>query len=228
MTRLISLRRIRASRQPSVRRMDVVDAMVWLFRDQKVHKIEGGGRGLLPAERAADGLQVFERSMTDVVGQIAVLGTQIDQLGYDTGQVHPAAEVLWDIISRRLPDRWRTLLVRYGERADIPPGHGADWRMGPKWKTGPRYDENGLPHPRAVERMYDEHRHIIGHWLAPDHTPYLIEALQQEYLDWREALLGVRQVARHDTTVVVVTGPLLPLPAWAREDARGMALLMPS
>lgn len=221
------LRRLQgtASQQPGVRRMDVVDAMVWLFRDQKVHKIEGGGRGLLPAERAADGMQVFERSMTDIVGQIAVLGTQIDQLGYDTGQVAPAAEALWDIV-RRMPNHWRTLLIRYGERADIPSGHSADWRMGPQWKTGPRYDENGLPHPKAVERIYDEHRNVIGHKLAADHTPYLIEALQHEYLDWREALLGVCQVARVSVTLIVVTGPKLPLPEWARDDARGQALLM--
>jgi hypothetical protein len=205
--------------------MDVVDVMVWVFRDQEAHVVDGRGIGLFEGERAMGGKAIAGRSMTAVVGEIATVGCMIDRDGYDLGQLHPMAEAVFEIVDE-MPNPYRGLLVKFGKLGALPDGYDADWRLGPKWKYDPdhptraRHDSGGDINPKAIEYLYDANRHAIACALEPDHPPYFIEALRDEYRTWHDGLCAVvRRCSapsqRKRLERLVVTGPTLPSDPWS-------------
>src|SRR5260221_12579907 len=96
------------------REIDIEAFLVWVFRDQKAHVIEGRGVGLFAAEAAAGGIR---RQATSADGcanveRLALLGCSIDGGGMSNGlDLHPDAERAYAVVNR-LSD-YGHLLVRY-------------------------------------------------------------------------------------------------------------------
>lgn len=205
--------------------MDVVDLLVWVYRDQKADRVDGRGIGLFEGERVADAadrgrvaLPGAGRTMTAVVGEIATVGCRIDRIGYDTGQLHPIAERVNELVER-IGAPASGLLVHYGRRAEYPPAYDLRVELTPAWRGRPKYRQDGKPDERHVLRIYDKTRNAIGCRLELRPQNSMIGDLQQDYRLWYGGLLAVvdrwRQLADRAGRLFV-TGPIVPAEPWLR------------
>src|SRR5260370_10057602 len=85
------------------REIDIEPFLVWVFRDQKAHVIEGRGVGLFAAEADAGGIprQGISADGCASVERLALLGCAIDGGGMANGlDLHPDAEPAYAAVNR--------------------------------------------------------------------------------------------------------------------------------
>lgn len=204
------------------RTIDVVDLLVWVYRDQKAHLVDGRGIGLYAGERAADHGVVSETTMTAVVGEVGRIGCMIDRIGRDPGHLHPAAEVVNEIVAG-LGKPVTALLVTYGRRAEYPPAFDLTVELRPAWKRRPEFDQYGMPKKGSVRMILDGNDNVIGCRLEQVPSGDMVEDLQADYRWWHQGLVAVAGQCRRQQQRLgrlFVTGPTVPAEPWITRDAR--------
>lgn len=203
-----------------VTKIDVENLLEWAYRRQKVDIVIDRGIGLSHAEAKAAGITRYQTSADwAAIDRYAALGCFVDQIGYDTGQVHPDAEALHEVV-RRMGDPVRLLLIRHAKGGTRPEwGEGADIRYEPVWKGQPRYDIRGRPAKGSYRLIYGDGHHPNGCYVRPrQHLPY-IEAQRDDYRAWHHGLLAlVEHFARHPLARHAVLPPAAPAEPWLTQS----------
>jgi hypothetical protein len=214
--------------------IDIEQFLVWVFRDQCAHVIEGRGVGLFAAEAAAGGIR---RQATSADGcanveRLALLGCSIDGGGMANGlDLHPDAERAYAVVNRL--SEYGHLLVRYARIAERPEwGDTLPPKCEPAWKeVGPRYDASGMPARGSYRTIYGNNRHALWCPIIWINDPRFVGAVRAEYARWFAALeVTAEYFAAHpgELAAHTITGPSAPARPWERPARLGAGVVTPA
>lgn len=181
------------------------DLAIWVIRDQRADRVDHAR--FTPAGSS--------QSMTAIVARLLELGTMVDDIGFETCQLHPLAEVVWRLIDQKVP--WKGVLTKHARNAELPLAYSLDVKIGPAWKRGPVY-RDGLPAPGSFKIRYDVRRHPIYCEVEPEHTTEYVNQLRAEYLQWWHALEALRlecEANRHNLQGITVRPLPYPMEPWS-------------
>ena len=192
---------MRAGLHASSGAADIEQILIWTYHDQLAHILIGRGVGLYEAERRIDDIEWRRISGDGVAACLrdALLGVEIDRSPYQ-GVVAIAqdAVVVHMVVMSLLPSV-RDMIIengRMGTRPDWRPG--ARFRYEPKWKTVPRWTEEGLPRPKSfvIERKYYKNSNQVRTSWCPIRAiddPDIIDQARNRYSAWHAGLLALAE-----------------------------------
>jgi hypothetical protein len=191
-----------STRQP----IDIEELLVWTYRAQKADQVIRRGAGLHALEALADGVEIHATSACGCAGvaRIAELGVRVDQMGRDSGALHPDAEVVHRAVMQ-LDDKVQglprsRLVIVHAARAERPGDLACEIP-----RPVPRLNRNG-----SVQVQWLDQGRKRG-FCPIDYQPSvaLIDAAREEYAAWHAAL-RLLHLALHDDARLTRWHPLRP------------------
>lgn len=154
----------------------VDEFLTWAYQVERIDTVVDRGGGLYPAERSAQGVDV--RHVSGGSGYLP-LGTKVDFSGVASGDAHPDAELVHDLIcSRAFGHYQRGILFDYARTGMVP-----DWMPDARPTIVPRYDARG----RVVVRR-DSNRNPVYCPIDVQVSLAGIETMRVYYRDWWDAM----------------------------------------
>lgn len=170
---------------------DIEALLVWTYKRQKADIVIGRGVGLHDLEARADGVQIVDVSACGVaaVARIGMLGTRIDQIGRDAGDLHHDAEVVHRAVMQmdgRVNGLPRSrLIIEHAARGERP-----DAKVGVVPRAYPYLNPRG----DVVVEWLDKGRRYGVCRVQWSPSAVLIDAAREEYQAWHRALLQLASI----------------------------------
>lgn len=177
---------------PYLKRVDIEDFLVWVYRDQKADVVVGQGQGMHTIEAAMDGIGRTAVSACGVaaVARIAELGWRVDGGGFSAGALHIDAELAHEAVLR-LQRPLALLLMRHARDASRPP-------VLTRHSMVARPVLNGRQQPRIVYAAWDKRRNYGFCEVQWSISMARMLAAAQEYQLWLGGLRLLALALRHE------------------------------